>query len=71
MQNALLSYSVDRVDSANSAFGERWEGMMDDKKSAYGVIIIMSLMSKDSHRLQISQERSNFSNNFYLGNFRL
>ena len=25
------------------------EGMMDDKKSAYDVIIIMSLMSKNSH----------------------
>ena len=67
MKNALLSYSVDRVDSAIQPLESDREGMMDDIKMlmmSYYVTNVQKLLTPNLTRNVKLQQ-------YYLGNFRL
>ena len=68
MQNALLSYSVVRVDSAIQPLESDREGMMDDIK-----MLMMSYYITNVQKFSLTQNltRNVKLQQYYLGNFRL
>ena len=68
MQNALLSYSVVRVDSAIQPLESDREGMMDDIK-----MLMMSYYVTNVQKFSLTRNltRNVKLQQYYLGNFRL
>ena len=68
MKNVLLSYSVDRVDSAIQPLESDREGMMDDIK-----MLMMSYYVTNVQKFSLTPNltRNVKLQQYYLGNFRL